>query len=117
MRRPPLATPSVVAGPCNDRNRPHADLQIPVSRGPRPQRGAVHEMALGYSTLRSPAAGSMIPSTPGKLHPRGADPPRYVRLVSPPTSPLAGPTRDPRGAVARPSLNPRWAAALALNQR
>ena len=79
---------------------------------------------MGYSTLRSPAAGSMIPSTPGKCTPGAPIHDRYLRLVSPPISPLrdrrgthAGRSLDPRSTVARPSLDPRWAVALALNQR
>src|SRR6266478_6157953 len=63
----------------------------------------------GFGVFHAEVAGGRLndPVNTGEVNPRAADPRRYLRLVSPPISPLAGPTRDPRGAVARPSLDRR----------
>src|SRR5258708_16090513 len=103
---------SVVAGPCNvskSTARRPSDSRFKGSetsegRGPRNGFGVFHaEVAGGRPN---------DPVNTGEVHPRGADPRRYVRLVSPPISPLAGPTRGARSILPRPSLDPRCAAAL-----
>ena len=68
-------------------------------RGPRNGYGVFHAEVAG-SRLNDPVNTGEVAS-PG----RRSTTLREARVT--PTSPLAGPTRDPRGAVARPSLDPR----------
>ncbi len=58
--------------PATIENRPHADLQIPVSRGPRFQRGAVPRN--GFGVFHAEVAGGRLndPVNTGEVQPPGA---------------------------------------------